>query len=47
VQASNINTDIAIINEGLEENDLIALSDPFMEKEEVMKKNVNGNNKIK
>jgi HlyD family secretion protein len=47
IKTGAINTDFAIINEGLEENDLIALSDPFLEKEEVMKKNVNGNNKIK
>ena len=47
IKTGAINTDFAIINEGLEENDLIALSDPFLKKEEVMKKNVNGNNKIK
>ena len=47
IKTGAINTDIAIINEGLEENDLIALSDPFLKKEEVKKKNVNGNNKTK
>ena len=47
IKTGAINTDFAIINEGLEENDLIALSDPFLKKEEVKKKNENGNNKIK
>ena len=46
IKTGAINTDIAIINEGLEENDLIALSDPFLKKEEPMKKNVNANKKI-
>ena len=47
IKTGAINTDFAIINEGLEVNDLIALSDPFLNKEEVKKENVNGNNKTK
>jgi len=38
-----INADYAVIAEGLDENDLIALSNPFLNKEEVMEKNT-GNN---
>ena len=45
IKTGAINTDFAIVKEGLEENDVIALSDPFLKKEEVMRKNVNGNNK--
>jgi len=33
-----VNTDYAIVTEGLEENDLIALSNPFLNKEEVPEK---------
>jgi HlyD family secretion protein len=45
IKTGAINTDFAIITEGLDENDLIALSDPFLTREEVKKKNVNGNKK--
>jgi HlyD family secretion protein len=39
IKAGAINTDFAIITEGLSENDIIALSDPFLNKEEVKTKN--------
>ena len=45
IKTGAINTDYAIVTEGLEENDLIALSNPFLKKEEVKEKNTNGNNK--
>ena len=45
IKTGAINTDFAIVTEGLEENDVIALSDPFLKKEEVKKKNANGKNK--
>jgi HlyD family secretion protein len=47
IKTGAINTDFAIVKEGLEENDAIALSDPFLKKEEVREKNVNGTNKSK
>ena len=47
IKTGAINTDFAIVNEGLEENDAIALSDPFLKKQEVREKNVNGTNKSK
>jgi len=40
-----INTDFAIVTEGLDENEVIALSDPFLKKEEVKKKSDNGTTK--
>jgi HlyD family secretion protein len=45
IKTGAINTDFAIITEGLEENDVIALSDPYLNKKEVLEKPVNGNNK--
>ena len=45
IKTGAINTDFAIITEGLDENDMIALSDPFLNREEVKEKNVNGNKK--
>ena len=39
IKTGAINTDFVIITEGLSEDDLIALSDPFLNKEEVMGKN--------
>jgi len=39
IKTGAINTDFAIITEGLSENDIIALSDPFLNKEEVKTKN--------
>jgi HlyD family secretion protein len=45
IKTGAINTDFAIITEGLDENDMIALSDPFLTRDEVKEKNVNGNNK--
>jgi HlyD family secretion protein len=45
IKTGAINTDFAIITEGLDENDLIALSDPFLNREEVKEKEVNGNKK--
>jgi HlyD family secretion protein len=47
VKAGAINTDFAIIAEGLNENDIIALSNPFLKKEEVKEKKPNGNNKTR
>ncbi len=47
IKTGAINTDFAIVKEGLEENEAIALSDPFLKKEEVREKNVNGSNKSK
>jgi multidrug efflux pump subunit AcrA (membrane-fusion protein) len=45
IKTGAINTDYAIVTEGLNENDLIALSNPFLKKEEVKEKKTNGNNK--
>lgn len=45
VKSGSINTDFAIITEGLKENDVIALSDPFLKKEEIKEKSSTGNNK--
>jgi HlyD family secretion protein len=45
IKTGAINTDFAIIREGLNENDVIALSDPFLNREEVKPKNVNGSGK--
>jgi multidrug efflux pump subunit AcrA (membrane-fusion protein) len=42
IKTGSINTDFAIITEGLAENDIIALSDPFMKKEEKQEMKVNG-----
>jgi multidrug efflux pump subunit AcrA (membrane-fusion protein) len=44
IKTGAINTDFAIVMEGLDENDQVALSDPFLKKEEIVKKE-NGNNK--
>jgi len=38
IKTGEVNTDYAIVTEGLEENDLIALSNPFLNKEEVLEK---------
>lgn len=38
IKTGKVNTDYAIVTEGLEENDLIALSNPFLNKEEVLEK---------
>jgi multidrug efflux pump subunit AcrA (membrane-fusion protein) len=45
IKTGTINTDFAIVKEGLDENELVALSDPFLKKEEVTVKKENGNNK--
>jgi HlyD family secretion protein len=45
IKTGAINTDFAIITEGLEENDVIALSDPYLNKKEVLEKPVNGSKK--
>ena len=45
IKTGAINADYAIVAEGLDENDLIALSNPFLNKEEVMEMNTNGNNR--
>jgi len=45
IKTGAINTDFAIVTEGVEENDEIALSNPFLKKEEVMEKAANGNKK--
>jgi HlyD family secretion protein len=42
IKTGAINTDYAIVTEGLEENDLIALSNPFLNKEELTENNQNG-----
>lgn len=39
IKTGAINTDFAIVSEGLSENDIIALSDPFLKKQEVQVKN--------
>jgi len=44
IKTGSINTDFAIVTEGLEENDEIALSDPFLNKEDVKLKTENGSN---
>jgi multidrug resistance efflux pump len=44
IKTGSINTDFAIVSEGLEENDEIALSDPFLKKEDVKLKTGNGGN---
>jgi multidrug efflux pump subunit AcrA (membrane-fusion protein) len=45
IKTGAVNSDYAIVKEGLDENDLIALSNPFLKKEEVKGKKTNGNNK--
>ncbi len=47
IRIGAINTDFAIITEGLQENDLIALSDPFLRKQEIEGKSMNGNKQAK
>lgn len=42
IKTGSINTDFAIITEGLAENDIIALSDPFLKKEEQKDMKANG-----
>jgi HlyD family secretion protein len=44
IKTGAINTDFAIVTEGLEEKDMIALSDPFLNKEDKAQKKENGNN---
>lgn len=44
IKTGAINTDFAIVTEGLNENDVIALSDPFLKKEDVNSKTENGKN---
>jgi multidrug efflux pump subunit AcrA (membrane-fusion protein) len=44
IKTGDINADYAIVAEGLDENDLIALSNPFLNKEEVMEIKTNDNN---
>jgi len=43
IRTGSINTDFVVITEGLNENDQIALSDPFLNKEEVKEKKVSSN----
>jgi len=45
IKTGAINTDFAIVTEGLEEKDQIALSDPFLNKEDKAQKKENVNNK--
>jgi multidrug efflux pump subunit AcrA (membrane-fusion protein) len=45
IKTGAVNTDFAIVTEGVEENDEIALSNPFLKKEEEMEKSANGNKK--
>jgi len=47
IKTGAINTDFALVTEGLDENEVIALSDPFLKKEEVIKKADNGISKTK
>jgi HlyD family secretion protein len=41
IKTGAINTDYAVVTEGLNENDLIALSDPFLNRKEVVEKKAN------
>lgn len=43
ISTGSVNTDFVVITEGLTEDDQIALSDPFLNKEEVKEKNVSSN----
>ncbi len=43
IKTGAINADYAVVEEGLAENDLIALSNPFLNKEEVLEKNTANN----
>lgn len=45
IKTGAINTDFAIVKEGLNEDDQVALSDPFLKKEDISVKKENGNNK--
>jgi len=45
IKTGAINTDFVIITEGLNEDELIALSDPFLNREDLSEKNNNGNKK--
>jgi len=42
IKTGSVNTDYAIITEGIAENDIIALSDPFLKKEERQEMKANG-----
>ena len=44
IKTGAINTDFAIITEGLDENDIITLSDPFLNEKDVQEKSKKGNN---
>ncbi len=44
IKTGAINTDFAIVSEGLEENELVALSDPFLKTQEVQVKKESTNN---
>jgi HlyD family secretion protein len=45
IKTGAINTDFAVVSEGLAENEEVALSNPFLKKEDVAVKKENGNNK--
>lgn len=45
IKTGTINTDFAIVTGGLDENAVIALSNPFLKNEKVKEKKENGNNK--
>jgi HlyD family secretion protein len=47
IKTGAVNTDFAIVTEGLEENDVVSLSDPFFKKEEVGSKTESGNKPAK
>jgi HlyD family secretion protein len=47
VKTGAINTDYAIVTEGIEENDQVALSNPFLKKEEMKAANASESNKTK
>jgi hypothetical protein len=43
IKTGSVNTDFVVITDGLNENDQIALSDPFLNKEEVKGKDMSIN----
>ncbi|MBG0861191.1 MAG: HlyD family efflux transporter periplasmic adaptor subunit, partial [Bacteroidales bacterium] len=45
IKTGAVNNDYAIVTEGIIENDIIALSNPFIKKEEMLEKRSNGNNR--
>jgi HlyD family secretion protein len=47
IKTGAVNTDFVIITEGLDENDLIALSDPFLNKDEIKGKSGDGSSNTK